>query len=228
MKVKKIKAGDSLFYVRNERDLAICEEVCKRKAYLRPRLGFGLSAGERWLDLGANVGAFSVFAASVGCTVKAVEACAENARLVSENLRLNGLFGEVVYGFASNTGEGSTRVVFNQATPGRSGKFCPEGKSTAVEIVQNFDAVSAIESGEFDGVKIDIEGGEFDILEAVREWNVKKVALEYHYRFDKSCANARRRIAGLLGKFQNRSVSKATLEGDVWGGWVDEIMMFWS
>lgn len=227
---KVLRVGESVMACRHARDEQIAKEVCAKQVYRRPRLGFTVKPGERWLDLGGNIGAFAIWAARIGAQVTTVEACKANVDMIDHNLRLNGLFAEVIHGFASNTGSGTTRVIYNSATPGRSGKWASETKHTAVEEVPNVDIPKLVASGKFDGVKIDIEGGEFAILDhpKMRWKGVSKVALEYHYRFDKSCANARRRIAPLLERFKRRSVSKQTLEGDEWGGWVDEVMLFWG
>ena len=58
------------------------------KRYLRP--------GDLFLDIGANIGVYSVYAAECGAEVISVEPVPQNAKRVRENLDLNGYQGEVV------------------------------------------------------------------------------------------------------------------------------------
>lgn len=220
-----IVIGDLQFYVRNDRDAVIAREVAYKKAYERPRRGFRIEGSERWLDCGANIGAFTCWAAKKTAAVMAVEACAANVEMVKKNLRANGLFAVVKHGFVSLE-QGLTNIHYNADTPGRSGKFSKKGIE---EQVENAPLAEMLQSFAPAGLKLDIEGGEFDLLDAGFPLDgLRAVAMEYHYRFDKSCANARRRIERLRDHFKDHIVSKQTLTAETWGGWVDEMMFFWN
>lgn len=92
---RKEQAAPSVFHIRpGTSDEKAVLEVFKKNSYQRKR--FWVQPGESWLDLGANIGAFSVFAASIGCKVQAYEADQTNAVHVAQNLAANGLCGRVV------------------------------------------------------------------------------------------------------------------------------------
>jgi hypothetical protein len=79
------------------------------------------------------------------------------------------------------------------------------------------------------GLKIDIEGGEFDLLdEGLDIDNVRAIAMEYHFRFDKSCSTARKRLMPMIRKYKNKRVSKQLLHGSEWQGWIDDLCYFWN
>ena len=48
-----------------------------------------IEPGETWADLGANVGAFTCLAASLGAKVYAFEPHPENFQLLEQNVKLN-------------------------------------------------------------------------------------------------------------------------------------------
>src|SRR5271166_6051879 len=76
-------------------------EVWKKNSYQRKE--FQIEKGEKWIDLGSNIGAFSVYAGLRGCSVAAYEADEYNRNATANNLILNGVaswstsFGAVVH-----------------------------------------------------------------------------------------------------------------------------------
>ena len=73
---------------RNDADMRIYDEVIGRKVYEKPRLGFVIHPGTKWLDIGANIGAFSLWACSRRATPIAVEPIKENCDVALKNLSL--------------------------------------------------------------------------------------------------------------------------------------------
>ncbi|HET9137523.1 MAG TPA: FkbM family methyltransferase, partial [Candidatus Kapabacteria bacterium] len=72
-------------------DIKSVDETWVKKQYQRPSAGFIIRPGERWLDLGANIGAFSVYAALQGAQVRAYEAQRHNITMVRANIQANNL-----------------------------------------------------------------------------------------------------------------------------------------
>ena len=70
-------------------DRKAIREVVEKRAYARH--GFTPRPGDHWLDLGANVGAFTVWAAAHGADVIAFEPDPESMRMVHRNVALNHL-----------------------------------------------------------------------------------------------------------------------------------------
>lgn len=221
-----VRYGDLLFASRGSNDDEVYREVVEARCYERPRLGFTVKSGELWLDCGANVGAFAVWAEKrCGAMVVGYEACRENTDIAAENIRLNGCASKVATAFVSARSSGLSSVSFNERTPARSSPTA----SGVQRFVPNVSLAEEIARLKPSGIKIDIEGGELPILDAGFPLNgLRAVALEYHFRFDKDCAAARRRIAPFLSHFKHNSVPKTVFTHSRWPAWQDAIMLFWS
>jgi FkbM family methyltransferase len=226
MKTYKETVGDLSFYVRSDSDLEVCKEVVERKCYERKRLGFGIRENETWLDCGANIGAFAVWAETrFHAKVIGYEACEENTILATANLELNQCRSTVTTAFISGRTGGKTSVNFNERTPARSSPTC-KGMQ---RYVSNVSLAEEIDRLKPDGLKIDIEGGEFELLDSgIPLDGIRAVALEYHFRFDKSCVKARKRIGPLIEYFPNHSIPKTIFSEDAWPAWQDAILLFWK
>jgi FkbM family methyltransferase len=129
------------------------------------------------LDIGANIGLFSLWAARCfpSTTIHAYEPNPRITPFTQENLeRVNGvtLFKEAVgaeIGFASVTDNSESRLC--QFTPGAS-----EG----IRVIQLQEAINRI-GGTVDLLKLDCEGAEWDIFRNPAPFkNIKSVRMEYH------------------------------------------------
>jgi FkbM family methyltransferase len=218
--------GGLRFAVRGAFDSSVCQEVAVKRCYERPRLGFVVRDGETWLDCGANIGAFAVWAERKhNARVFAYEACEENTAVARQNLSLNQCRSVVRTAFVTARSNGVTSVSFNPRTPARS-----SAKSQGEQrFVPNVSLAEEIEKHSPQGLKIDIEGGEFALLDTgIPLQGLRAIAIEYHFRFDKDCEKARRRIAPLLAHFRHNSIPKTFFTHDTWPAWQDAILFFWS
>jgi FkbM family methyltransferase len=132
--------------------------------------GFALRRGTTVIDLGANIGLFSLLAAKIGCRVIAVEAqrnfCDDIAALAQEqgvtieieNILVGAKTGLLTYSHVTDSLDLSSEVVGMNELLVRHG----------------------IERLDF--LKCDIEGSEFDLLSENTEWvdRVNHVAMEVH------------------------------------------------
>lgn len=118
-------------------------------------------------DVGACVGSYSLMAAARGARVVAIEPVVENAAACSENARLNGL---------------STKITVLQCAAGSAhdfvdlfGKFIPGyGLASRVQRTPEQEVVVSVrvrtldditrEHGAPTHIKIDVEGGEMDVI----------------------------------------------------------------
>lgn len=218
--------GPIKFRVRGSHDEEIISEVAIRGTYERPNLGVGVARGDVWLDCGANIAAFGVWAEKMrGAVVRGYEACEENAILARENLRLNDCASTVTTAFVSANSSGYTEVGFNERTPARSGSAQAKNRRA----VQNVSLVEEIERHRPQGVKIDIEGAEMELLEARFPLaGIRVVILEYHFRLDNSCANARERVRWLCSHFKHHRIPSQVMKSETWRGWQDAVMLFWD
>src|SRR5262245_12504074 len=60
-------------------------EVLVKRAYRRPSIGFDVRAGEHWLDLGANIGAFALYCKARGASAACYEPLADNFAILLKN-----------------------------------------------------------------------------------------------------------------------------------------------
>jgi FkbM family methyltransferase len=178
-------------------DYKAIREVVERRGYARH--GFTPSPGERWLDLGANVGAFTVWAAMHGADVIAFEPEPGCLGMAARNVRLNAvehrvhLVGAAVWPDDSRT-EMSMSVNGAQGNVWRSSllKRWRGGTDILVPVV---DVRPFWLPGTC--VKMDIEGAEMPILEALAESPVKRLVFEWSFDIDRDLARFRDVVARL-------------------------------
>lgn len=141
------------------------------------------------LDLGANIGLASIwFSGRFGLcpppelSLLAVEPVPENAAVVEMNFRDNHIFGEVVRAAA---GQSSGEAWFEapaESNLGRlSSKAAPD-PGLRVPVVGIRELLHRFPGGLVDLVKMDIEGGEEDLLGHDTDWldGVKALIVEWH------------------------------------------------
>jgi len=149
-----------------------------------------LGPGDLFIDVGANVGTYSVLCARVGAFVIAVEPAPETAALLRQNVALNGACIEVVEALVGNE-VGQARFTTGQDTVNR---VDPAGSLTLP--MTTLDQIIA--SRTVKGIKLDIEGFELEALRrahvALREQRIGLLQLEWNDLAD------RRPIAELLSR----------------------------
>ena len=170
-----------------ETDAQVIDEVWKANDYRVPTHGMKGSV----LDVGANVGAFSVLAAKAGASkVVAVEPHPLNRERLWHHVLLNGVEGVVAVDDRAAVGgawSGAQLVIVGEGG-GAHTVEAPEGDppeeahAVAVQTVPLADLI--LEHAPLAFVKVDIEGGEYDAFLGVTAQllheNVESVALEFH------------------------------------------------
>jgi len=164
-------------------DRSTASEVFLLGAYLRPT-DFTLAPGDTVLDIGANIGCFTLQAARL-CpqgTVFAVEPLRSNCALLEENIALNRFANVRARCLALSDTDGAQTL--------HHGGQCPSlhwsgAGSTATEVptrtLRSFLAAEGIERVDF--LKMDCEGAEFDILLAAGPEElsrIRRIVMEYH------------------------------------------------
>jgi FkbM family methyltransferase len=186
----ELRGSGLRFRIRDAMDLWVLKETCLDDVYC-PRW---LRPGRRWrvLDVGAGIGDFAVMMAS-RCpdgVVHAYEPMAASFTVLEENLALNGTKNVVAHraALASRAGELSLSAldgrsaVFARFTPGAAGETRVPARGLA-------SAIQALPGAECDLMKVDSEGGEFDLLlgsDPAPLRRVRRVSLEYHDGFTAS------------------------------------------
>ena len=147
--------------------------------------GLEWSEARTIVDIGAHVGSFTVWAAlrSPRARVLAVEPNPETFALLLENVRDNGLQERVT---AVNAAVGSAPGVAGLELVEHSlaTRLAPTGEGRKTTNVQRIDSLLAMAGiDEVDVLKVDCEGMEYDMFEAMGSEAlraVKTIACEYH------------------------------------------------
>lgn len=157
-------------------DLKTFEEVIGRGAY--QQRGMRILPGERWMDCGGNVGAFTLLACSLGAEVVAYEPDPYNCEMIAKNLKLNGWRAEVKQRALVHDGRDEVTLFIGNNNNVWRNSIVKKWNKLGIKVpCANFDEAAR----GFDGCKMDIEGAEMPILEATEAVFGK---LMYEWSFD--------------------------------------------
>ena len=138
-------------------------------------------SGDTLLDVGANIGVFSLYAASRGCEVVAIEPDALNFALLNENIRLNAAVNSIpvtAYPIALHSslsvsrlnvssGEwGSALSSFDRAVDYKGSSFTPLHSQGSVGM--SLDQFVELLGFEPCHLKVDVDGNELLVLQGAR------------------------------------------------------------
>lgn len=163
------------------------EDVYDLSWFLGPDLG-SLPRDLHCVDIGAHVGCFAVAltAEHPGATVACFEPTTITAEFARQNVRANGLVGRVTVAERAVAARvGSAEFVeygAGSALNGLLGPLATSGRRAAVTTT-TFDQIVAEAAQHVSVVKIDCEGGEYDVVlgSSPISWaTVQRVVLEYH------------------------------------------------
>ena len=153
-----------------------------------------LCPGDIYIDIGANIGAYSIWAAEQGAKVISIEPAEDTYKLLKENIDLNG-YDITAIRAAVGANKGKQKFTMGKDTLNR---LDPKGDLdidviTIDEIVQ--DKVVA-------GMKVDVEGFELDVLRggdrALSEQRISLIQLEWNRACKVAGQSDRRPVAELL------------------------------
>ena len=189
------------FRVETRMDVWTVKETCLDRVY---ELRGGIEEGSTVLDIGAGLGDF---AASVArndprATVFAFEPLPKSFRRLVENVELNGLANVKTFREAVAGREG---VVYLSTPTGLSGQHRPserprDGESIPTTATTLAQALGRTPRGRCDFLKVDCEGGEYDILmtaDADTLSRIGRIAMEYH---DEMTSHRHEELVDLLGR----------------------------
>ena len=150
-----------------------------------------------FIDVGANVGIYSLWAADLGSRVVSVEPMADARKALEENARLNGYEFEIVPAALADE-PGVMRITDQLATMNH---LVPASQSGGIDVeVRTLDSV--LMSRKADGLKIDVEGAERLVLEgginALREGRLPVIQLEWNRMSERNYGEGRQEVAAML------------------------------
>lgn len=172
------------------------EEVIVRNVY--EKRDFKINKGEHWIDLGGNVGAFSVNAINKGATVDIYEPDPFNCKQIEKNLKLNGFEGSATIhnkAVVATEDKKLTMFVGNNMQVWRNSLYKNWGNQKFTVDCIHFREVFKDESH---CCKMDIEGAEMPILEAMDIWP-EKMVFEWSFDIDNCLDRYRKLIEKLKG-----------------------------
>jgi FkbM family methyltransferase len=173
--------------------LYMFQEVWSKRDYDQP--GFNFGKGTTVLDIGANQGFFSLYAASRGASVFAFEPCSDNFEMLKWNVARNGLdssvhaFNQAVTGkkgsIAFFVGVDSSGCILS----GTASTYDPNrgGIGVQTRAVQSTTLDSVLDDFQIetcDFLKMDCEGAEYGILANTSQKSfdrIARISLEAHY-----------------------------------------------
>ena len=150
-----------------------------------------------FVDVGANIGTYSLWAADLGSAVIAVEPAADARQALRDNADLNGFELEVIPAALAEK-PGVMRFIDSMATMNH---LVREDEAGGVEVeVRTLDSVLGTRVA--DGVKIDVEGGEHFVLDGARqaltEGRLPVIQIEWNVMAEKMYGDTRERLADAL------------------------------
>jgi FkbM family methyltransferase len=164
-------------------------EMLYWKRYLKP--------DDTFIDVGANVGSYSIWAAELGARVIALEPADDTYELLNENIRLNGYEVRTIKAAAGST-SGTVRFTRGLDDVNRM----DEVGDIEVEAV-TLDSI--IGNSEIAGMKIDVEGFELEVLRgcehALSQQRIALIQLEWNTTSLRATNSDRSPVADLLRKY---------------------------
>jgi FkbM family methyltransferase len=160
----------------------VIDEVFIHKAY-NPR-GFEIEEGDVVVDLGAHIGAFTLFAARKAGVVLSYEPEPENFAILKENVKANGLIGKVKIFKRAVWSERGFFPLHSDHNGSHIASLTNRGvKSVLVKTVTLKDIFTENKLEHIDFLKVDVEGAELQIFKSTKAnilTAIKKIAVECH------------------------------------------------
>lgn len=174
----------------------IYDTVCEMTdydSYQLSKLSFDETRSTRILDIGGNIGIASVcFAQFPNAQVVCLEPVPHLCQAIRDNLELNGITNVNVVQAAVTTRDGSVPFLIPESTDicGHIASEISVGQPGVIQVngLSFQSALNLMPEGVIDLVKIDCEGGEFDIVDQMTEADagrIRAMTFEVHERSDK-------------------------------------------
>lgn len=168
--------------------------------YRRKSISFDVEAGEMWLDLGANVGAFALYCVRKQATAECYEPDPACFNLLRQNVP-----AFTCHHAAVTASRDATRPFWVNANPTnhfRATTFAVHRAPLHPDGALPNLCGEFLRTRSFDGVKMDIEGSEGELLDAGYLPRCDKLVMEYHLSRDPSLVRLRARLAFLATRFE--------------------------
>jgi FkbM family methyltransferase len=156
-----------------------------------------LKPGDLFVDVGANVGTYTIWAGDLGAQVIALEPAADTYQLLVENVALNNHPAQVIRA-AAGAACGVTAFTVGRDDVNR---VDPSGKARTLMVT--IDSVLGQRTAA--GMKIDVEGFEIEVLrgcmQALAEHRIGLIQIEWNSTSTTAVGSDRQPIASLLAGY---------------------------
>lgn len=188
MGLVEIEKGSLRFMVREGTlDEWVVNEVCTPREYLKP---MKIRYGDRILDIGMNIGSFSVLASYVGAQTVGYEPDLDNYTLACKNLELNGFKRKTHNAGVSDVDKEVLLYVCDKKNKGTHTTTPTKGRPAVKISCEGINDILARENP--NKIKMDCEGEEYPIIMGVTDWRkVKLIRLEWHRKILKDESNSK-------------------------------------
>jgi FkbM family methyltransferase len=201
--LKKNKQHPLTLIIRpNTTDIKVIDEVLVKDVYEKPKLNFEIKPDDVWLDLGGNIGTFTLACLTKGAKVITYEPEPENLELLKMNIdinfpstdksSINSSINSTIVPTAVGIKDGQTDLYLCKGDYNkyRHTIYKKRGRTSIKIPIQSIHGVFKTYPN-INAVKMDIEGAEIDILENMKlsDWkktNVEKLVFEYSFDIDRS------------------------------------------
>jgi len=169
--------GDKRFWIR----LGSLDASILRETYIDRDYDPVVFCGQdRWLDIGAHIGAFSVLASPLVASVEAYEPETENFSMLRANLAVNGCRNVQPHELVLVGNDDVERRLWRHPDRNTAAHSLIEHdgfKPVAVACANINDVLHGI-----DCVKLDAEGAELELLPAIEDWSsIRQIVIEFHH-----------------------------------------------
>lgn len=172
----------SMFFIRKDTsDRLIVDEVCRLKVY-----GSNIEKDATVVDVGANIGAYSLFAAKKATEGKvfSFEPENNNYRQLRKNIELNKIFNISTFRLGICDRECDTKLFLSDNNEGAHTLYKYDScKIQKIKCIKLTDIFQQCKIKRADILKIDIEGAEYDILMSTSKKvfnKIDRIVLEFH------------------------------------------------
>ena len=190
VKIKGTNAPITLNIRPNTTDEKVIKEVLVTDVYEKKSINFFVESTDEWLDLGGNIGTFSLLCAARGAKSYSYEPEPENYNLMVENLKNQKGIKTYQQAVGTNTGTIDLYICKGDYNKYRHTVYPKRGRTkVSVPILSIYDVLN--KHKKINAIKIDAEGIEIDILELLKpedyaKYGIKKMVFEYSFDIDKS------------------------------------------
>ena len=165
-----------------------------------------LDQEDTWLDAGGHIGIFATRLLTQFPRIKKVwsyEPFHNNVEFLEQNLQMNGVQDRCEIIEKAIVADNSEEVEFFLSQDSGKHSVHPiRGRQVTRVPAENINTI--LEEKSINCIKMDIEGLEYDMIRAVKDWSkIKLVIIEYHFHYSWLLENRSAKFNEVLGIIQN-------------------------